>query len=110
MANPNDSRPRARSSKPALAPARQFHYTPTMTTLTEQALQLSRGEQLQLLEDIWENLASDETGSATPAWHREELLRRAEAVERGEATFAPMAEVFERIDRRMERHQRQGGS
>lgn len=76
-----------------------------MTALTEQALMLSRPEKLQLLEDIWADLTSADDSGVTPSWHEEELQRRAEAIERGEASFSPIEETFQRIEDRIRSHQ-----
>lgn len=66
-------------------------------------LHLSLHERLQLVEDLWDSIAS-ETGEAperlpvTEA-QRAEILRRSEAHRRNPAEAVPLEEALERIER-----------
>lgn len=44
--------------------------------LLAQILQLPPDQRLQLVEQIWESLATSAAGVPVPGWHREELDRR----------------------------------
>ena len=48
-----------------------------MTNLIQIA-QMSRGEKLQTMEALWEDLSKDEAEVESPAWH-DEVLRETEA-------------------------------
>ena len=49
-----------------------------MNTEFEPLFKLGRAERLQLVEDLWDSLASEDISSSVPDWKRDELRRRKE--------------------------------
>ena len=54
------------------------------------------------MEALWEQLRSSEEEPKSPDWHREELERRDQMIQEGEAHFVPWAEAKERIKKRIQ--------
>jgi putative addiction module component (TIGR02574 family) len=42
---------------------------------------LARAERLQLVEDLWDSIAEEESQSIVPAWKRDELRQRKERLQ-----------------------------
>ena len=63
-------------------------------------LDLSPTEAVVAMEALWERLRDGDTEPESPDWHREELERRDELIESGEARFSPWEEAKERIRKR----------
>jgi putative addiction module component (TIGR02574 family) len=72
-----------------------------MSKLTAaQALELSVPERIQLVEEIWDTIASVPESIALTASQREELDRRLEDYRHNQATGSPWDDVRERILKR----------
>ena len=72
-----------------------------MTDLLEEIHRLKADEKLKLLGLIWDDLASTPDQVPSPAWHGEELKRREERIESGEATFSDWDEAKARISKKI---------
>jgi putative addiction module component (TIGR02574 family) len=57
---------------------------------------LGRAERLQLVEDLWDSIAQEETQSPLPDWKRDELRRRKERFLMNPASGRTWDEVKER--------------
>ncbi|MCK9173166.1 MAG: addiction module protein [Desulfuromonas sp.] len=55
--------------------------------------QMTAAEKLQLMEDLWADLAEQPDDVPSPAWHREVLQQREQRVVQGEACFYSVAEA-----------------
>ena len=62
--------------------------------------QLSIPEKILLLEDLWESIASDESGLTVPQSHKDELDRRLEAYESNPGDLLTLEELRSRIEKR----------
>lgn len=54
------------------------------------------------MEALWEQLRHSEVEPESPDWHREELERRDQMIQKGEAHFIPWGEAKERIRKRVQ--------
>jgi len=54
-------------------------------------------ERLKLIEDLWDSIAADPSGLPLPDWHRAEIDRRLDALDKGASVGAPWEEVRRRI-------------
>ena len=61
---------------------------------------LTPPEKLQLVEDLWDDLASNSDDVEVPDWQKEELLRRMEKWERNPPVCSNWEAVKERILKR----------
>ena len=61
---------------------------------------LSTPEKILLLEDLWDNIASDESAVSVPQGHVEELDRRIKRYESAPGTLLSLEELRTRIERR----------
>ena len=68
-----------------------------MTTAYSELFKLSMSEKLQLLEDLWDSIASDPERVPIPEWQIEELDRREEEQQRNPQTGSSWDEVEARI-------------
>jgi len=59
--------------------------------------QLSREEKLQLLEELWDSIAQEESQQPLAQWKIDELSRRREAFEKDPTTACSWEEVKARI-------------
>lgn len=59
---------------------------------------MTTAEKLAAMEQLWTSLQL-EPDHAPPEWHRKVLAERQRRIDSGEATFATLAEVRERIER-----------
>ena len=50
---------------------------------------MSTPEKLRLMEDLWQNLSSNEVDLACPAWHGDVLAERERLTATGEESFIP---------------------
>jgi hypothetical protein len=57
---------------------------------------MSRTEQLQTMELLWDVICHEEDEPESPAWHQPVLTERKTAVDSGQATFLTIAEVKRR--------------
>ncbi len=62
--------------------------------------QLSTPEKILLVEDLWENIARDESSVPVPQNHREELDRRLERHQSDPGRLLSLEELQEKIERR----------
>lgn len=58
---------------------------------------MSREEKLREMEALWADLAKDDEGFDSPAWHEDALNRAKLAVAEGTATFSDWDEAKERL-------------
>jgi len=82
--------------RPLLARDPTVWYYPPMTML-EQLKTLSRPEALAAMETLWTHLLELGEEPASPEWHGDELARREQLVEKGEAKFADWDEAKKRL-------------
>lgn len=61
---------------------------------------MSREDKLRALEAIGADLASDDEGFESPAWHAAELRETEQRVKEGKATFSDWEQAKERIRRK----------
>lgn len=75
----------------------------TTNTLRKGLFELSRAEKLELVEELWDNIASDPEGEAAPltAAQREDLERRLREMDEHPERGLPWEEVRARLWRRM---------
>lgn len=66
-------------------------------TMQEQLKTLSRSEALAAMETLWNHLLELGEEPESPAWHGEELARRDQLIENGEATFKNWDEAKQRL-------------
>ncbi len=55
------------------------------TTLDLQTM--STAEKLRLMEDLWQNLSTDERSVPSPAWHGDVLAERERLISSGEESY-----------------------
>jgi putative addiction module component (TIGR02574 family) len=67
---------------------------------TEGITKLSTPEKILLVEDLWDNIASDESAVPFPQSHRQELDRRLKRYESAPGTLLSLEELQTRIERR----------
>jgi putative addiction module component (TIGR02574 family) len=60
---------------------------------------LSTPEKILLLEDLWDDIASDEAGVPVPQSHRDELDRRSKAHAANPGALLSLAELQARVER-----------
>lgn len=58
---------------------------------------LSPAEKLQLIEDLWDDLASTPENVPIPDWHKEELARRRANLQNHTVTLTTWEEAKQRI-------------
>jgi putative addiction module component (TIGR02574 family) len=58
---------------------------------------LPAADRLELIEALWDSLAADAEAVPLPDWHRTEIDRRLDALNKGESVGAPWEEVRRRI-------------
>ena len=63
--------------------------------------QMTVDEKLEMLDQIWANLAAHEERVSSPAWHGEVLTERERLVASGEAVFHDLIESRQRIADRL---------
>ena len=61
---------------------------------------LSTPEKILLVEDIWENIALDESGVPVPQGHLDELERRFRSYKSHPGNLLSLEELRERVERR----------
>lgn len=61
---------------------------------------LSTPEKILLVEDLWDNIASDESAVSVPQSHMEELDKRFERYESAPGNLLSLEELQKRIERR----------
>lgn len=66
-------------------------------TVIEQLKKLSRSESLIAMETLWNQLRNAEDEPPSPEWHKEELDRRDQLIENGEAHFSSWESAKGRI-------------
>jgi len=66
-------------------------------TLLEQLKTLSNPEALVAMETLWSHLLEGGEEPKSPEWHGEELARRDQLIENGEATFSDWDEAKKRL-------------
>lgn len=54
---------------------------------------ISRSDRLQMMEEIWDSLLSEEEEIVSPGWHRDVLEARRRKIKRGEAEFVSIEEL-----------------
>jgi len=54
-------------------------------------------DRLELIEQLWDSIAADAEALPLPDWHRAEIDRRLDALDKGESVGAPWEEVRRRI-------------
>ena len=70
---------------------------------TAELVALPLAERLQAMEALWDSLCRDQPQTpVVPAWHQEELNKRAAALDSGEEVATPWEEAKERIRHRAE--------
>lgn len=62
-------------------------------SLLNQIKTLSSTEAVMAMEALWERLCSGEDEPESPDWHQQELEKRDQMIQTGEATFAPWDEA-----------------
>jgi len=60
--------------------------------------EMTVSEKLQALSIIWDSLSEDPDSIPAPKWQREELEKRAQRLESGEATVSDWDEAEKRFD------------
>jgi len=69
-----------------------------MTAILCQELQkLSVGEKLELVEQLWTDIAPESVSMSVPQSHQDELLRRHQRIAAGEASFTNWEDARQRI-------------
>jgi putative addiction module component (TIGR02574 family) len=63
--------------------------------------EMTRDEKLRLIEEIWESLEDDTDDLPVPDWHRRELDRRLDELDRGEAIGIPWEQALQEIQSRL---------
>ena len=71
-------------------------------SVIDQIKPLSPSEAVRAMEALWEQLRSSEKEPKSPDWHREELERSDQMIQKDEAHFGPWAEAKERIKKRVQ--------
>ena len=71
-----------------------------MNALLAPILQLSRQEKLQLVEELWDSIAQEESEQPLAQWKVDELIRREEAYKKDPSTALSWEEVRASIQRR----------
>jgi putative addiction module component (TIGR02574 family) len=71
-----------------------------MNALLAPILQLSRQEKLQLVEELWDSIAQEESQQPLAQWKVDELIRREEAYKKDPSTALSWEEVRASIQRR----------
>lgn len=61
---------------------------------------LSTPEKILLVEDLWDNIASDESAVPVPQSHRKELDKRLKRYESGPGNLLSLDELHAKIERR----------
>lgn len=72
-----------------------------MTQFDIPLAELTMPQKLELFEALWNDLARDSTGVASPPWHEEILKEREKALATGETKISDWQEAKERIRRRV---------
>ena len=67
--------------------------------LKEQVSRLSKAEQLQTMEWLWDSLSKKPEEVESPEWHGEVLAARKTKVDSGEAQFLSIQQLKERLRR-----------
>lgn len=62
---------------------------------------LTPAERLELLEVLWGGISHDQTGYASPEWHRDALQESERAVAEGRATFTDWSEAEAELRRKL---------
>ena len=69
-----------------------------MNTSIQTQRSLPVAERLKLIEDLWDSLDIEAASPLPlPDWHREEIERRLDALDRGDSIGAPWKDVKRRI-------------
>jgi hypothetical protein len=68
-----------------------------LVSVIDQIKTLSPTEAVMAMEALWERLVSAENQPESPDWHREELERRDQLIQSGEAQFTPWEDAKTRI-------------
>jgi putative addiction module component (TIGR02574 family) len=68
-----------------------------MSDAERSVFDLSPSEKLQLVEDLWDDLASNSNDVEIPDWQKEELLRRMEKWEKNPPVCTSWETVKQRI-------------
>ena len=58
---------------------------------------MTRGEKVEAMEALWEDLSRDEASISSPAWHGEALREAEEMLANGQAKFTDWQEVKARL-------------
>ena len=70
---------------------------PVMNAQLAPIFQLSRAEKLQLMEELWDSIAQEESHQPLAQWKIEELTRRKEAFLKDPSTASSWEQVKARI-------------
>jgi putative addiction module component (TIGR02574 family) len=62
--------------------------------------QLSKPEKILLVEDLWENIAADDSDIPVPQSHKNELNRRLERHTKSPGNLLSLRQLQERIEKR----------
>ena len=75
----------------------------TSKALRKELFELSRAEKIELVEELWDHIAADQDGEATPLSpaQREELERRIREMDEHPERGRPWSEVRARLRKRM---------
>ena len=65
-----------------------------------QIAQMNKSEKILFLEDLWDSIASDESGIPVPQTHKDELNSRLKNYEVNPGNVLTLEELQERISRR----------
>ena len=71
--------------------------------MMEQLRSLSRTDALAAMDVIWQRLLDSDEEPPSPDWHFEELARREEQIENGEAKFTPWEEAKVQLRAKVQR-------
>ena len=74
-----------------------------MSTEVASVFDLSPAEKLQLVEDLWDDLAADPEEVPVQEWHKQELARRKARLSREPTSGLAWAEVRRRVRARLAR-------
>lgn len=55
---------------------------------------MSVSEQIEHVQELWDRIAARQADVPVPQWHRDEVRRRLERIDRGDAEFKQAAQVF----------------
>ena len=70
-------------------------------SVIDQINSLTPTEAVMAMEALWERLVDADNEPESPEWHREELERREQLIQSGEAEFTPWEDAKERIRQRV---------